>query len=213
MKVISWNLLRLVGASVEEVAELVKRHKPDLLFMQEVTKAIDTLPALAGGHFHRQPWTGRIHGLAAWSPHPLAAPHALPLPASRLPGRLPRRAALIVTIGEMMFANVHLSHGQLLNRRQLRRIAEAFDRHAAAIIGDFNAVGPIILPGFKDVGPREATHRARNVVPFRLDRCLVRGLRNSHSSTLDYGLSDHRPIVVDLHVEAISPALPLKVGQ
>jgi len=202
VRLISWNLLRLTGASVEEVAALIKRHRPDLLMMQEVTKAIDTLPELAGGHFHRQPWPGRIHGLAAWSPHPILAPHALPLPASRLPGRLPRRAALLISVGDTAFANVHLSHGQLLNRRQLRRIAVAFEKHQAVIIGDFNAVGPILLGGFKDVGPREHTHRARNVVPFRLDRCLVRGLRVVRTWTLDYGFSDHRPIVVELHHES-----------
>lgn len=199
MKVISWNLLRLTGASVDEVAALIKRHKPDLLMMQEVTKAIDSLQELAGGYFYRQPWPGRVHGLAAWSTHPLVAPHALPLPASRLPGRLPRRAALLIGVGDIMFANVHLSHGQVLNRLQLRRVANAFEKHPAVIIGDFNAIGPIVVNGFKDVGPREHTHRARKLVPFRLDRCLVRGVRCGRAWTLDFGLSDHRPIVVELH--------------
>lgn len=199
MKIISWNLLRLTGASVEDVAALIKRHKPDLLLLQEVTSHIDDLAQLAGGHFHRQPWPGRIHGLAAWSPHRLVDPHPLPLPASRLPGRLPRRAALMVDVEGIAFANVHLSHGQLLNRRQLRRIRSAFVHRAAAIIGDFNVVGPVLLNGFKDVGPRQHTHRARKMVPFRLDRCLARGLECHRAWTLDYGRSDHRPIVVDLH--------------
>ena len=118
---------------------------------------------------------GRIHGLAVWSPHRFATPHALPLPASRLPGRLPRRRAQIVQVGEITFANVHLSHGQLLNRRQLARIAAALRGKPSAIIGDYNAVGPVLMPGFSDVGPREPTHFASNVVPFRLDRCLVQG--------------------------------------
>ena len=59
MKVISWNLLRLTGAAVEDVASLLEREKPDVLLMQEVTEHMDVLPSLVAGHFHRQPWPGR----------------------------------------------------------------------------------------------------------------------------------------------------------
>jgi exonuclease III len=200
MRVISWNLLRLEGAAVGDVAGLLERERPDLLLMQEVTQHMDALPRLVAGHYHRLPWPGRIHGLAVWSRHNFATPQVLPLPASRLPGRLPRRRAQIVKVGEITFANVHLSHGQLLNRRQLLRIAAALQGRPSAIIGDYNAVGPSLIPGFKDVGPREATHHAGNVVPFRLDRCLAHGLTCQLASTLDFGPSDHRPIVIDLQV-------------
>ena len=202
MKVISWNLLRLTGAAAEDVAKLVEREKPDVLLMQEVTEHMDALPSLVGGHFHRQPWPGRIHGLAVWTRHHHVAPYALPLPASRLPGRLPRRRAQIIQVGDVTFANVHLSHGQLLNRRQLSRIAASLRGKPSAIIGDYNAVGPILMPGFFDVGPLEPTHFGSNVVPFRLDRCLAHGLHCSASRTLAFGPSDHRPIVLDLHVSA-----------
>ena len=166
--------------------------------MQEATKHMEELPSLLGGHFHRLSWLGRIHGLAVWSPHRFAAPRALSLPASRLPGRLPRRRAQIVQVGDITFANVHLSHGQLLNRRQLARIAAALRGKPSAIIGDYNVVGPVILPGFTDVGPREPTHFASNVVPFRLDRCLVHGLSCRTADALDFGPSDHRPIRLEL---------------
>ena len=45
----------------------------------------------------------------------------------------------------------------------------------AAILGDFNLVGPTFLPGFRDVGPREPTHIAGDMMPLRIDRCVVRG--------------------------------------
>ncbi|MDP1964294.1 MAG: endonuclease/exonuclease/phosphatase family protein [Reyranella sp.] len=211
MKVISWNLLRLTGAAAEDVANLVAHEKPDVLLMQEATEHMDVLPSLVDGHFHRQPWPGRIHGLAVWTRSRHVMPHALPLPASRLPGRLPRRRAQIIQVGDITFANVHLSHGQLLNRRQLARVAASLRGKPSAIIGDYNAIGPILMPGFFDVGPLEPTHFARNVVPFRLDRCLVHGLRCSSADTLAFGPSDHRPIVLDLHVsEAVAKRDPLR---
>ena len=57
-----------------------------------------------------------------------------------------------------------------------------------------------MLPGFADVGPREATHFASNVVPFRLDRCLVHGLACRTADALAFGPSDHRPIRLELAV-------------
>lgn len=211
MKIISWNLLRLTGAAVGDVAALVERERPELLLMQEATEHMDALPALAGGHFHRLPWPGKIHGLAAWSRHPIASSRPLALPASKLPGKLPRRRAQILQVNGITFANVHLSHGQLLNRRQLARIAAKLRGTPSAILGDYNAVGPILVPGFFDVGPLDTTHFASNVVPFRLDRCLVHGLRCSATATLAAGPSDHRPIVVHLHLtEAAAKRDPLR---
>jgi len=97
-EVISWNLLRLTGAGVEDVAALVKRHHPDLLFVQEATEEMADLPALVGGYFFREPLEGRIYGLAVWSPHPLLRPYALGLPVSQVPGRVPPRVAQIVQL-------------------------------------------------------------------------------------------------------------------
>lgn len=207
MKVVSWNLLRLTGAAVEDVAKLVDIQKPDILLMQEATQHIEALPGLVGGHFYRLSWLGRIHGLAVWSPIHFPRPVALSLPASRLPGRLPRRRAQIIQMGEITFANVHLSHGQLLNRRQLARIAAALQGKPSAIIGDYNAVGPVYLPGFADVGPREPTHLSGNVMPVRLDRCLAHRLVCSMADALDFGPSDHRPIRLELRVaDSTEPA-------
>jgi endonuclease/exonuclease/phosphatase (EEP) superfamily protein YafD len=205
LKVISWNLLRLTGAAVEDVAALVERQRPDLLLMQEATASLHALPSLVGGSFHHAPLPRRIHGLAAWSPRKLSPPSTLALPVSRMPGRVPPRVAQIVQLGGISFANVHLSHGQILNRRQLVCIARALEG-AAAVVGDYNAVGPVLLPGFRDVGPRHPTHVMSNVLPFRLDRCLVRGVLCAEAHVLARGPSDHHPILIELTAAAASLA-------
>ena len=146
-KIISWNLLRLTGATVEEVAGLARRERPDLLLLQEATTAMNGLTGLLGGFYARVPLPGRIHGLAMWSPGPLPAVRVLHLPSGALVDRL----CQIVDLRHFAVANVHLSHGQLLNRRQLRHIAAHLPARAA-VLGDYNLVGPALLPGFRDVG-------------------------------------------------------------
>ena len=148
MKIISWNLLRLTGASLYDVVALIEHEQPDVLLMQEATHLIDGLPRAVGGHYVR---------------------HMLP-------------------------GNVH---GQVLNRRQLRRIGRNLPAHAA-VIGDFNMVGPVRVKGFRDVGPRQPTHRAGDLIPLRLDRCLVRGLEGSAPRILAAASSDHHPICITL---------------
>jgi endonuclease/exonuclease/phosphatase (EEP) superfamily protein YafD len=193
-KLISWNLLRLTGASLDDVVRLIRREDPDLLLMQEATREMDGLSKRVGGQYQRNLMPGRVHGLAVWSPVPLPkVPVVLPLQA----GAMFHRVCQIVDLGSITIANVHLSHGQILNRRQLRRIARVLP-YRAAVAGDYNLIGPALLPGFRDVGPREPTHVAGDFVPLRIDRCLIRGVACLEAKTLLREASDHRPIVVSL---------------
>jgi endonuclease/exonuclease/phosphatase family metal-dependent hydrolase len=203
LRVASWNLLRRVGAEAEDVAKLIHAYRPDLLLLQEATEEIAALPSLVGGHFFRHPMQKRIYGLAAWSPHAFPRTSAMRLPASVLPGRVPPRIAQIVKFQGISFANVHLSHGQFLNRFQLHHIAYALEG-PAVIMGDFNAVGPIRVPEFRDVGPRKRTHKASNIVSLRLDRCLTRDVRCMDAEVLERGPSDHHPILMEL---SVTPAI------
>lgn len=215
MRILSWNLLRWGGAGVEDVRRLVEAHRPDLVLLQEASAGIDALPDALGGRLTRREMEGRGHGLAAWSLHPFTADAvALPL-ATRLDfpmpirRRLRGRIALVVRLGgvgiaDLQVANVHLDHGQRANRRQLRHLLGQFPQ-LQAVVGDYNALGAAGLPGFADVGPRRATHRAKGIVPLRLDRCLARGLHSRGVAALAYGASDHRPILVDLVPDGSGP--------
>jgi len=196
-RVVSWNLLRRVGAGAADVAALIRQARPDLLLLQEATQEVEALPDLVGGHFFRHPMQKRIYGLAAWSPYAISRPTAMRLPVSALPGRVPPRDALLVQFRGVSFANVHLSHGQFLNRWQILHVIRQL-KGPAAIIGDFNAVGPTVLPGFRDIGPRQPTLSHGNLISLRLDRCLANGLECGFSQVLERGPSDHHPILLEL---------------
>lgn len=198
MKIVSWNLLRRIGATLDDVVDLVRRERPDLLLMQEVTHPFSTLCDRVGGSYAWELQPGRIHGLAVWSAAPL---HPSPVVSALRPGAWFQRICQVVTVGDVGIANVHLSHGQRLNRRQLREVAQRLPPRGA-VLGDFNLVGPVLLPGFRDVGPRRPTHRMGRVVPLRIDRCLVRGLACEGARVLPRGSSDHRPIIVHLAPDA-----------
>jgi endonuclease/exonuclease/phosphatase (EEP) superfamily protein YafD len=193
VKVISWNLWHRGGAVLAHLSALIEAERPDLLLMQEAKPNLAELTDVVGGHFHFLALPKRVYGLGAWTPHEIPEPGFVELPTSNLPGRVPPRLAQLLRVKAIEFANVHLSHGQLLNRRQLRTAADRL-HGPAAIIGDYNAVGQIRLQGFHDAGPRERTHKYRT----RLDRCFVRQLHCNHPTVLDRGPSDHHPIRMDL---------------
>jgi endonuclease/exonuclease/phosphatase (EEP) superfamily protein YafD len=194
MKIISWNILREVGATLEDVVGLITRERPDLLLMQEATAPFGALCDHVGGCYAWEPQPQRIHGLAMWSAAPWRSPPAFSA-ISR--GAWFERICQIVLLDDVGIANVHLSHGQWLNRRQLREIAQRLP-DCAAVLGDFNIVGPALLRGFRDVGPRWPTHRMGEIVPLRIDRCLARGLACEQAHVLPRLRSDHRPISVRL---------------
>jgi len=190
----SWNLLRRDGATLREVLHVADTLRPDIFLMQEAMPEIDQLPKILGGHYTRIPLPGRPHGTACWSRYSFTRP---PIACALPSGIIVRRHAQLIDFGTFSLANLHLSHGQILNRRQLRRIAH-FLRPTALMMGDFNLVGPTLVPGFHDVGPRATTHRMVDMLPIRIDRCLIRGMTRQRTQVLPNFSSDHHPICVRL---------------
>lgn len=200
VSILSWNLLREIGAQQQEVVALIDAVKPDIVLMQEAVASFSALTDRLGGYFARFALPDRIHGLACWSRHPFSrAPVRCRLPS----GLIVRRHAQIIDFGSFSIANVHLSHGQILNRRQLRHLVPML-RSQAIIMGDFNLVGPTLLPRFQDVGPRAPTHRMAEILPIRIDRCLVRNMHLVKHQILPNFSSDHHPIFVKLSLNAAS---------
>nr|WP_294917624.1 endonuclease/exonuclease/phosphatase family protein [uncultured Neokomagataea sp.] len=198
IKILSWNLLHINGATLTDVLTLIRAENPDIVTFQEARPELDALPHELGGTYDRTPLPGRAHGTAYWSRLPV---HTKPT-LYRLPrGVIVRRNAQIIDFKTFSIANVHLSHGQILNRRQLKTTADTLPKHAL-IIGDFNIVGPVFLPGFQDIGPRERTHHMLNKLPLRLDRCLAKGFSRIEAKTLPRFGSDHRPICLTLRQHA-----------
>jgi endonuclease/exonuclease/phosphatase family metal-dependent hydrolase len=200
LRILSWNVLRKVGAGPADVVELINRHRPNLVLLQEADRSMDQLPELVPGSYARDAFPGRIHGPAVWSPYPIARPRL-----TRLPGGHTRRHAQVVEFGGITIVNVHLGHGQLTCRRQLREAAKAIVG-SGAVIGDFNMIGPAVLPGFSDIGPREPTHIATDLLPVRIDRCFARGMACHTARALHAGRSDHRPMLLDLAVADLALA-------
>lgn len=201
LRVLSWNLLRLTGASCAELAWLIERHRVDVALLQEATAEFEALPARVGGSLVRHPLPERIHGPAIWARAGIARARRVPLFSLAI-----RRHAVVADVGGIGFASVHLSHGQLMCRRQAREASDALTDGPAAIAGDFNMVGPMRLSGFREVGPRAPTHYANGLLPLRIDRCFVRGLVCREARALDRGGSDHRPILLDLVAHPVAGA-------
>ncbi|MFO0294173.1 MAG: endonuclease/exonuclease/phosphatase family protein [Rhodospirillales bacterium] len=193
LRVLSWNVLRLTGASCAELAWLIERHQVDVALLQEATVEFEELPLRVGGGLVRHPLPDRIHGPAIWARAGVSDARCVPLFSLAI-----RRHAVVADVAGVDFASVHLSHGQLMCRRQAREAGGALAGSAAVIAGDFNMVGPLRLDGFREVGPRAPTHYANGLLPLRIDRCFVRGFACRSARALDPGGSDHRPILLDL---------------
>src|SRR6185437_14016419 len=70
LRIVSWNLLRLVGAGVEDVARLIRQHRPDLLVMQEATKELAALRLWWADTSIASPFMGASMGWPYGAPTP-----------------------------------------------------------------------------------------------------------------------------------------------
>ena len=128
----------------------------------------------------------------------------------RLPGVIPGRGALIVRYGygreALVLMLVHLALGKRARARQLGFIGEIARTHQNLILmGDLNCCSesPEINTLIERAGLREPTHELHTFPSWRpsrnIDHILVSpSLRVVNVSVLNYPLSDHLPIAMEI---------------
>lgn len=128
----------------------------------------------------------------------------------RLPGVIPGRGALIVRYGygreALVLMLVHLALGKRARARQLGFIGEIARTHQNLILmGDLNCCSesPEISTLIERAGLREPTHELHTFPSWRpsrnIDHILVSpSLRVVNVSVLNYPLSDHLPIAMEI---------------
>ncbi len=148
-------------------------------------------------------------GIAVLSRVPISATEVVEL--GRLGRDRARRAALVVTVGSVVPLTVvgtHMSHLTYGAPRQFVRLARALEERVGqgpgVLAGDMNLWGPPVSLLF----PRwRRAVRAKTWPSWRphsqVDHVLVRGpLRVLHAEVLDAVGSDHRPVRVEIGLEA-----------
>ena len=84
MRIISWNLLRRVGANMHDIAKLIRSYHPDLVLLQEATEDVTAL--LADVHLLRR-------GVTASAPSPTVV-GSLPPCGGELGRRVPQSCGI-----------------------------------------------------------------------------------------------------------------------
>lgn len=224
LRVMSYNIQGhaslLRSDHIDEIAETIRRHKPDIVgineahrrtwqsrFHDQVTELSRTLGMNAafgesyeqlGGQFGNAILTrGRILGSDVY----------------RLPGAGEPRTLLEAKIGidggTIVFYVTHLAAWEKLNRAVRGRQLECLTRHLGTsaypfvLTGDLNAPpdSPEITEFRREEtmlmgGPPSPTHR---VMELAIDYVFAdRGWKVVSAKTLDDGPSDHRPVLVEL---------------
>lgn len=128
----------------------------------------------------------------------------------RLPGAIPGRGALVVRYGQgresLVLMLVHLALGKRARMRQLGFIGEIASAHQHVILmGDLNcrSDSPELSVLVDRAGLREPTHDLHSFPSWRpirnIDHILVSpSLRVENVSVLNYPLSDHLPISMEI---------------
>ena len=142
------------GASLDDIVSLIRaRTARTCCSCRKRRTTWRRCATRVGGSFARAPLPGRIHGLAMWSPVPWqigasrrSAPvrHVVP---PRLPGPRPRASSRSPTCICRM-ARCSTAASSATSRRSCRRTPPS---SATTTSSD-----PALLPGFRDVGPRQA---------------------------------------------------------
>jgi len=203
--------------NLDQIANLVRHYdivglqeadagsmRSDYLNLTEYLAARAEFP-----HWYDQ--TNRNFGMfAQHSMGVLSRMRAAEITEHRLPGAIPGRGALVVRYGRgresLVLMLVHLALGKRARMRQLGFIGEIASAHRHVILmGDLNcrSDSPELATLIDRAGLREPTHDLHTFPSWRpirnIDHILVSpSLRVEDVSVLNYPLSDHLPISMEI---------------
>jgi endonuclease/exonuclease/phosphatase family metal-dependent hydrolase len=203
--------------NLDLIANLVRHY--DIVGLQEAdagslrsgyVNLTEYLAARAGfPHWYDQ--TNRNFGMfAQHSMGVLSRMRAAEIREHRLPGAIPGRGALVIRYGigreSLVLMLVHLALGKRARLRQLGFIGEIASAHRHVILmGDLNcrSDSPELSALIDRAGLREPTHDLHTFPSWRpirnIDHILVSpSLRVEDVSVLNYPLSDHLPISMEI---------------
>jgi len=203
--------------NLDQIANLVRHY--DIVGLQEADAGslrsgyINLTEYLATRakfpHWYDQ--TNRNFGMfAQHSMGVLSRMRAAEIREHRLPGAIPGRGALVIRYGHgreaLVLILVHLALGKRARMRQLCFIGEIASAHRHVILmGDLNCVSdsPELTVLIERAGLREPTHDLHTFPSWRpvrnIDHILVSpSLRVEDVSVLNYPLSDHLPISMEI---------------
>ena len=203
--------------NLDQIASLVRHY--DIVGLQEADAGslrsgyLNLTEYLAARaefpHWYDQ--TNRNFGMfAQHSMGVLSRMRAAEIKEHRLPGAIPGRGALVVRYGHgreaLVLMLVHLALGKRARMRQLGFIGEIARAHRHVILmGDLNcrSDSPELVALISRAGLREPTHDLHTFPSWRpirnIDHILVSpSLRVEDVSVLNYPLSDHLPISMEI---------------
>jgi endonuclease/exonuclease/phosphatase family metal-dependent hydrolase len=203
--------------NLDRIADMVRHY--DIVGLQEADAGslrsgyinLTEYLATRAGFPHWYDQTNRNFGMfAQHSMGVLSRLRAAEIREHRLPGAIPGRGALVVQYGHgretLALMIVHLALGKRARMRQLGFIGEIASAHRHVILmGDLNcrSDSPELGVLIDRVGLREPTHDLHTFPSWRpirnIDHILVSpSLRVEEVSVLNYPLSDHLPISMEI---------------
>jgi len=203
--------------NLDQIAKLVRHY--DIVGLQEADAGslrsgylnITEYLAARAEFPHWYDQTNRNFGMfAQHSMGVLSRMRAAEIREHRLPGAIPGRGALVIRYGHgreaLVLMLVHLALGKRARMRQLGFIGEIASAHQHVILmGDLNcrSDSPELSVLIDRAGLREPTHDLHSFPSWRpirnIDHILVSpSLRVENVSVLNYPLSDHLPISMEI---------------
>jgi len=243
LRLLSYNIQSGIGTSgmhryVTEGWKHILPHSDQLQLLHSianVTRDFDLVGiqeadvgSLRTGYINQAEYVARCAGFDHWhaqtnrrvsqfATSAVAAMSRLPLRSikeTRLPGRIPGRGALIVTLAgrevDLTVAIVHLALGRRDRLQQIESLARNLpDNGPIVLMGDFNCIaqGPEFDLLQSRCGLRSSGTDAKRTFPSwrpvrGIDHILVTDdLKVAHSEVLNHTYSDHRPVAVTVDWE------------